>query len=313
MIRAAVVGVGYLGRFHAQKYKVLSDQPDVGVQLVGVYDASRERGAEVAKELGVKLFSTLEEVAAAVDAVTVASTTKTHFDVAKFFLSQKKHVNVEKPMTVTAAEGAELVSLAEKNKVQLCVGHSERFNPCFQFLREKFSKPQYLELRRHAPFRLRGSDVSVVLDLMVHDLDMVVSWCEPSGAPIEIVSAIGGKLHSETLDWAEAELKCKDQKFRISVSRVASAMSRVVRGYQGKTAFTTDFQSCESEVIDWQSGSETPAKKENLKHDKKDHLQLETQAFLAAAQNKAKAVVTGPQGLKVLELAIAIQDRILRG
>ncbi len=310
MVRAAVVGVGYLGRFHAQKYKALSDSATDAVKFVGLYDASLARGAEVAKELAVQQFKTLDEVAAAVDAVTIASTTQTHFEVARFFLSKHKHVNVEKPMTVTAAEGRELVELAEKNNVQLCVGHSERFNPCFQFLREKFPKPQYLELRRHAPFRLRGSDVSVVLDLMVHDLDMVVSWAD--GAPVEIISVMGGKLHSETLDWAECQLQCQNQKFRVSVSRVASAMSRVVRGYQGKTAFTTDFQTCESEVIDWLSGSETPAKKENLKHDKKDHLQLETQAFLAAINGKAKPVITGLQGLRVLELALTIQDRILR-
>lgn len=310
MIKAAVVGVGYLGRFHAQKYKSLSVSGTNGVTLVGVYDANPERGAEIAKELGVQPFKTLDEVAASVDAVTIASTTRTHFECARFFLSQKKHVNVEKPMTVTAAEGRELVDLALKNRVQLCVGHSERFNPCFQYLREKFPKPQFLELRRHAPFRLRGSDVSVVLDLMVHDLDMVVSWCDN---PIDIVAAIGGRVHSETLDWAECELKSNGQKFRISVSRVASAMSRVVRGFDGKTTFTTDFQSCESEVIDWLPGSETPAQKQNVKHDKRDHLQLETQAFLAAVAGRAQPVVTGSQGLRVLELALTIQDRILRG
>lgn len=308
-MRTAVVGVGYLGRFHAQKYKALSDSNFEGMKFIGVYDASLDRGAEIAKELGVKQFKTLDEVAAEVDAVTIASTTKTHFECAKFFLNKKKHVNVEKPMTVTAAEGRELCELAEKNRVQLCVGHSERFNPCFQFLRERFPKPQFLELRRHAPFRLRGSDVSVVLDLMVHDLDMVVSW---SDNPIEIVSAIGGRVHSETLDWAECELRSNGQKFRISVSRVASSMSRVVRGFNGKTTFTTDFQTCESEVTDWQTGSEAPLKKENIKHDKRDHLQLETQAFLSAAVGKAKPVVPGVQGLRVLELALSIQDRILK-
>lgn len=309
MVRAAVVGVGYLGRFHAQKYKSLSDSKTSGVSLVGVYDASAARCAEIAKELSVKAFATLEEVANEIDAVTIATTTKSHFETARFFLQKKIHVNVEKPMTVTAAEAKELVELAARNGVKLSVGHSERFNPSFQFLRHKFTAPQFLELRRHAPFRLRGSDVSVVLDLMVHDLDMVVSWAQE---PIEIVSALGGSVVAPTLDWAECSLRSGKALYHISVSRVASVMTRVIRGFSGSTSFITDFQTGDTEVTEWQPGSETPLKKDQFKQEKKDHLLLETEAFLNAVQGKAPLMIPGEQGQEVLELALAIEERIRR-
>lgn len=305
MIRAAVVGVGYLGRFHAQKYKSLSSL----ATLAGVYDLSSARAEEVAKELGVKAFASLDEVAKNVEAVTIASVTKMHFELAKFFLSKKIHVNVEKPMTVTAAEGRELIEIAAKNGVKLSVGHSERFNPSFVFLRQKFPEPRFLELRRHAPFRLRGSDVSVVLDLMVHDLDMVASWAQES---LEILSATGGKIVSPTLDWAECTLRARNKEFHISVSRVASTMSRSIRGFAGVHSFVSDFQTGDTEVIEWKPGEEAPAKKEQFKQEKKDHLLLETEAFLSAVAGKSPLVIPGEVGLQVLELALAIEDRILR-
>ncbi|PWU13742.1 MAG: hypothetical protein C5B49_14185 [Bdellovibrio sp.] len=313
MIRTAVVGVGYLGRFHAQKHKLLADcgaakggDPNEDIQFAGVFDANAERASEVAQELGVPVLSTLQEVASKADAVTVASTTSTHFEVAKFFLKQKKHVNLEKPMTATEGEARELLQIARDQSVLLSVGHSERFNPCFRELRQRFERPQFVELRRHAPFRRRGSDVSVVLDLMVHDLDMVLNWCDWRDA-IVIRSAMGGRTHSETLDWAECVLSAGPQSFHISVSRVAPQMLRTFRGFQGSWSFAADFQTNEVTADEWRAGGETPINKEQHRLDKADHLLLETEAFLRAVRGQAPLEIPGEQGLRVLEMAFAVE------
>lgn len=308
MIRAAVVGVGYLGRFHAQKYRALTDERPQDVRLIGVYDASKSRAQEVAAELSVPALSSLEELPGKVDAVTIASTTLTHFELARFFLSHKIHVNVEKPMTVTGGEARELVALAKKNNCVLAVGHSERFNPCLQFLQDRFPKAGFLEFRRHAPFRLRGNDVSVVLDLMVHDLDMAVSWTDS----LEIETAFGGKVHSSTLDWAECTLKSGSRRFHISVSRVAPLMQRSIRGFNGATSFQCDFQTGDCGISHWKAGSET-AEEEIHRLEKRDHLRLETENFVDAILGKKPVVIPGEQGQLVLELALQIEDRILNG
>lgn len=174
-LRCAVVGVGYLGRFHAQKYKALSESPSRNVQMLGVCDASFDRAQTVAAELGVTAFADYRELVGKVDAVTVASTTKTHYEIAKFFLQNGVHVNVEKPMTVTIGEAEELVALANAKNLKLQVGHVERFNPALQAARQKLQTPLFIECHRLAPFKPRGVDVDVVLDLMIHDLDVILS------------------------------------------------------------------------------------------------------------------------------------------
>ena len=152
-----MVGVGYLGRFHAQKYKALTEE----AELIGVCDASPERAKVVATELGVSAIDDYRSLAGKVDAVTVASTTRTHYEIAKFFLENGVHVNVEKPMTVTIAEAEELVRLSKSKNLKLQVGHVERFNPALQAAQEKLNKPLFIECHRLAPFKGRGADVNV--------------------------------------------------------------------------------------------------------------------------------------------------------
>lgn len=150
-LRCAVIGVGYLGRFHAQKYQGMAQ-----AELVGVCDLSHERAQQVADELGVKAFTRYQDLANLVDAVTIASPTVSHFEIARFFLQNGIHVHVEKPMTSTSAEGEELCQLAEANQLKLQVGHIERFNPAFIAAREKVQKPLFMECHRLAPLNRVG-------------------------------------------------------------------------------------------------------------------------------------------------------------
>lgn len=306
MIRTAVIGVGYLGRFHAQKYKQLMDAGRA--QLVGVLDFDPARTKVVADELGVKAFASFEELQGQVDAVAVASTTRTHFELAKKSLMAGFHTNVEKPMTVTLAEAEELCQIAKSKNLKLGVGHSERFNPVYRELAKKFSTAKFLEFRRHAPFKLRGSDVSVILDLMIHDLDLAASWCQED---LKLMSAVGGRIHSETADWAEAEFETPSgRRIRISCSRTASAMTRSVRGIDHKTTFSGNFQTMDIEELDWAPGVEEPSRKRQETLAKADHLFLETEAFLNNIEGKNVPWISGDDGRRALQLALAVEERI---
>ena len=170
-LRTAVVDVGHLGRFHAQKHKMLED-----VELIGVCDASKEQAEKIAREMGVKAFFDPAKLIGRVDAVTVAASTPAHFELVKLFLENKIHVLVEKPIANNSREAEELCRIAEKHALKFQVGHVERFNPALQAARAKIDKPLFIEVHRLAPFKVRSTEVDVVLDLMIHDLDVISPW-----------------------------------------------------------------------------------------------------------------------------------------
>jgi predicted dehydrogenase len=167
-LRTAVIGVGYLGNFHAQKYAAIPD-----VELVGVVDNDQKRAAEIATALGTRAFGDHRELIGCVDAVSVVVPTQFHYAVARDFLAAGVHVLIEKPITVTIEEADELIALADKNGVVFQVGHLERFNPVLQALDGVLQEPLFIESVRIAPFKPRGTDVNVVLDLMIHDIEII--------------------------------------------------------------------------------------------------------------------------------------------
>jgi len=169
-LRTAVVGVGYLGRFHAQKHRAIE-----GVELVAVCDRDADRSRSVAAEVGTSAVVDYRELLGKVDAVTIAATTAEHFALTKFFLEHGVHVLVEKPMTRTSAEAAILTKLAAERGLKLQVGHVERFNPALVAARETLTTVRFIECHRLAPFKGRGADVNVILDVMIHDLDVILS------------------------------------------------------------------------------------------------------------------------------------------
>ena len=304
-LRCAVVGVGYLGRFHAQKYKALPE-----AELIGVCDLREEQG-QVANELGVEWFASYQDLKGQVDAVTVASTTSSHYEIARYLLSNGIHVHVEKPMTSTSIEGQELCQLADSHGLKLQVGHIERFNPAFVAAREKLQRPLFIECHRLAPFKPRGFDVSVVLDLMIHDLDVILSLV--NSEPVD-VSAIGTPVLTGDIDIANARVEfASGTVANITASRVSQKSERKFRVFQGSQYLSMDFGAGEVRLLtktgEW-GGDSLPLSQDVWSLEKGDALLAETAAFVRSVRENQPCVVTGQDGLMALKLAEQIEADI---
>lgn len=296
-LRAAVVGVGYLGTFHAQKYT-----KNANAQLVGVCDFSPAQADKVAAELGVAAIHKAQDLIGQVDMVTVAASTQSHYELAKLFLQNGIHVNVEKPITATIPQAEELVSLAQQKNLKLAVGHIERFNPAIIELKKHLKDTKTLELTRLATYKARGADVSVLHDLMIHDMDLLY-WL--TGSEIENFTASGSKLISKELDTAQVAVKMKNGTMvYIHVSRVSSNMQRWIRATQKESILFANTGTLELEKCEPGSG-DAPVKITPWTVTKEDALQKETDAFIDSVMNNKPLAVTGLDGMKSLK---AIED-----
>jgi len=297
--RIAVVGCGYLGRFHAQKLAT-----NDGAKLVGVCDSDVETGQRVASELGVDFFRDAHDLVGRVDAVSIAASTSSHFALARLFLEHGVHVFVEKPITRTSAEAAELVALADKNALKLQVGHIERFNPALLSARERLTEVRFIECHRLAPFKSRGVDVDVVLDLMIHDLDVILSLIDSE--PIS-VSAVGIPVLTQAADIANARIEFANGAIaNVTASRVSTSAQRKFRVFQPNQYVSIDFGDGKVQRVtsgaDWQSG-ESPFVIDEWNLEKGDALRAEIEAFVRAVTDNTNCVVTGRDGQAALELA----------
>jgi predicted dehydrogenase len=296
-LRAAVVGVGYLGTFHAQKYA-----KNASVQLVGVCDFTPAQADKVAADLGTASFHRAQDLIGQVDMVTVAASTQSHYELAKMFLQNGIHVNVEKPITATVAQAEELVQLAQQKNLKLAVGHIERFNPAILELKKHIAGAKNIELTRLATYKARGADVSVLHDLMIHDMDLLY-WL--SGSEIESFMASGSKLISKELDTAQVTVKMKSGLLvDINVSRVSATLQRWIRVTQKDSVLFANTGTMEMEKVSAGSG-DAPVKIDTWTVTKEDALQKETDAFVAAVLNNTPVAVSGLDGLKSLK---AIED-----
>lgn len=305
-VKCAVVGVGYLGRFHAQKYKAIED-----AELIGVCDASFERAKEVANELGVLAFSDYRELKGRVDAVTIASTTRTHYEIAKFFLEAGVHVNVEKPMTVTIEEAEDLVRIARTKNLKLQVGHVERFNPALQSAQSKLQVPLFIECHRLAAFKPRGVDVDVVLDLMIHDLDVILSLVK---SPVKSVSAVGAPVLTKFVDIANARVEFESGTVaNVTASRVSQNATRKFRVFQHDQYLSIDFGTGELNLTtkkgEWKD-DQIPLDFESWSLEKGDALLAETKAFVHSVKTGAPVVVSGEDGLVAMRVVMQVQKEI---
>jgi len=227
-IKVAVLGVGSLGQHHAKHYAALARSG--AVDFVGLYDADHARAAAIAAEYNVPVLESVEAAAAA-DAVNVVTPTITHFELAKQLLGAGCHVLVEKPMTNTTAQAAELVRLAQEKQCVLQVGHIERFNPVIDYLQSVARSPRFIETHRLSPYPKRSLDVGVVLDLMIHDLDVVLAFVN---SPLQSVDGVGVKVLSESEDIANARLKFENGCVaNLTVSRVSPESMRKIRVFSG--------------------------------------------------------------------------------
>jgi predicted dehydrogenase len=307
-LRTAVVGVGYLGRFHAQKHRLLDD-----VELVGVCDLDPARAKAVAAEVRTTAVEDHRELVGKVDAVTIAATTAEHFALTKFFLERGVHVLIEKPMTRTSAEAAVLTKLAAERSLKLQVGHVERFNPALLAARETLTTVRFIECHRLAPFKARGADVNVILDVMIHDLDVILSLV---GSKPTSVSAVGIPVLMDDIDIANARIEFANGAIaNVTASRVSTTPQRRFRVFQPNQYVSIDFGSGEVRRVTkdgaWREGG-PPLREETWNLEKGDALLAETQAFVDAIVNDKPCVVSGADGQASLELAEMIGADIAR-
>jgi len=307
-IRTAVVGVGHLGKFHAQKHRMIE-----GCELIGVCDLSREQADRVAGEIGVAAFYDPQALIGKVDAVTIAASTPAHFKLVELFLSHGIHVLVEKPIASNSKEAAALCELAESKKLKFQVGHVERFNPALQAARAKIGKPLFMEVHRLAPFKVRSTDVDVVLDLMIHDLDVILSMVDSE--PV-VVSAVGTPVLTKVIDIANARIEfASGAVANVTASRVSQKTERKFRLFQSDQYVSIDFQTGEMNLFtktgEWSEG-EIPIEHESFNLEKGDALLEETKTFIHAIRTDTPVVVSGRDGLKALLLAEKIIQDVLK-
>jgi predicted dehydrogenase len=306
-VRAAVIGVGYLGRFHAQKYAQLEE-----CELVAVVDDRQEAREAVAAEVGTRALAGYRELIGQVDAVSVVTPTAAHFPIAREFLEAGAHVLVEKPITETPEQARELIKLAARQGRILQVGHLERFNSAILGAEEHLRAPRFIECHRLAPYKERGTDVSVVLDLMIHDIDIVQTLV---GSPIESIDAIGTPVFSEDVDIANARIRFANGCVaNATASRVSLKSERKMRVFSDEAYVSMDLQQKVVTVIRKRPGvpaaGQLPVTIEERIFEAGDALKAEIHSFLTCIQQGKPPVVSGEAGLAALQTAIQITAQV---
>jgi predicted dehydrogenase len=306
-VRTAVIGVGYLGRFHAQKYAALP-----GSQLVAVVDARQDARDEVAAEVGCRAVADYRDILGEVDAVSIATTTPAHFPIARECLERGVHVLVEKPITETPDQARTLIEAANRRGCILQVGHLERFNSAILALEGVLGTPRFIESHRLAPFKERGTDVNVVLDLMIHDIDLIQSLV---GSPIVSIDAVGTSVFSRELDIANARIRYANGCVaNTTASRVSMKMERKLRLFQDDAYVSIDLQQKVLTIVRKPpaGAAVTPGQVsiEERSFEQGDALRFEIEAFLRSIREGRPPVVSGEDGLRALETAIRITELV---
>jgi predicted dehydrogenase len=306
-VRTAVIGVGYLGRFHAQKYAALEES-----ELVAVVDRDAATRERVAAETGCRAVADYLQIVDLVDAVSIATPTPLHHPIARTCLEHGLHVLVEKPITETPEQARDLVRLAAERGRVLQVGHLERFNSAILALEGTLRTPRFVESHRLAPFKARGTDVNVVLDLMIHDIDLIQSLV---GAPIESIDAVGTSVFSAGLDIANARIRYANGCVaNTTASRVSMKVERKLRLFQDDAYISIDLQQKVLTIVRKpdESAAAAPGQVtlEERSYEQGDALRLEIEAFLRAIREGGPPVVTGEDGLRALEAAIRITELV---
>jgi predicted dehydrogenase len=306
-IRAAVIGVGYLGRFHAQKYAQLA-----GCELVAVVDGREEVRQAVAAEVKTRAIADYRELLGKVDAVSVVTPTPAHFAIADAFLEAGAHVLVEKPITETPEQARALIERAGARRRILQVGHLERFNSAILAAEPHLTTPRFMECQRLAPYKERGTDVNVVLDLMIHDIDLVQSLAR---SEIVSIDAIGTPVFSGEIDIANARIRFANGCVaNTTASRVSLKTERKLRIFEDAAYISLDLQQKILTLIRKREGvpqaGQLPVTIEEANLEQGDALKSEIESFLDCIRNDRAPVVSGEDGLRALETAIRITEQV---
>ena len=308
-LRAAVIGVGYLGNFHAQKYALLDD-----VELVGVVDASPKRADEVAQLVGTRPFTDHRELIGRIDVASIVVPTEHHHRVAKDCLEAGVHILLEKPVTETLAQAEDLIALADRHRLVFQVGHLERFNPAVVEVQSLLDRPLFFESHRLSVFKPRGTDVNVVLDLMIHDIDIILSLVRQD---LRELRASGYPVLTDEVDIANARLEFADGCVaNVTASRVSQKAMRKMRIFQHDAYFSLDFSGSSIDIAR-RHGTEGDARgfpkitvEERKTATKSDAILAEIRAFLDCVRTGATPPVTGRDGRRALEVALEITRAI---
>jgi predicted dehydrogenase len=304
-MRLAVVGVGHLGKHHA---RILKSIP--GVELVGVADVNRARADDVAREHGTRSFGDWRELVGQVDAVTIATPTVVHLEIAEAFLDRKVHVLVEKPMTPTTTEADRLLQVAGERGVRLAVGHTERFNPAVERVKPLVQAPRFIEVHRLGTFPERSLDIDVVFDLMIHDLDVVLDIV---GGEVAAIEAVGVPVLTPRVDIANVRLRFANGCIaNLTASRISRDRVRKIRFFQRDAYVSVDYAAQEAEV--WRlvprDGGMPAIEGGKLEIPRDEPLKRELEDFVAAIRDGRAPAVTGEQGRAALELAERVVARM---
>jgi predicted dehydrogenase len=300
-LRAAVIGAGRLGRYHAAKYAARAD-----VELVAVADPAERNGGEVAARHGCRAVRDFRELLPNVDLVSIAVPTELHCQVASACLEAGVHVLVEKPMTRTVEEADTLIALARERRLRLAVGHVERYNPAFMAMREALAQPFFIESERLAEFQPRVTDIDVVLDLMIHDIDLTLAL---SRSEVSVVIACGFKVITDSIDIATAHIEFADGTVaNLSASRVSQGPVRKLRAFGRNGYASADLHSGRLREARRADGAAIAVGEREFSG--ADALKTEVGAFVSAVRGEDAAIVSGIEGRRALALALEVNQRI---
>ena len=302
-LKTAVIGVGYLGKFHAEKYATL-DKSD----LIAVVDASADTAKEIADKYGCQALTDYHELLGKVDAVSIAAPTTMHHQIARDFLENDTHVLIEKPITVTVDQADDLIELAITNDLMIQVGHLERFNAALMDLSGVLETPTFIESHRLAPFNPRATDVNVVLDLMIHDIDIILDIVK---SDIKEMRASGTPVLTNSTDIANVRLEFENGCVaNVTASRVSAKTERKMRIFQHNAYISVDFHNRELDIYKKGTKEMHPGipeiVSEKSTYDNSDALKLEITAFLNSIQHGTPILVSGEDGRRALDAAIQI-------
>lgn len=307
MQKIGVVGAGYFGSLHATKYAEIGRG-----KLVAVCDIDRDKAHACAAKHGGQAFTDYRELFGKVDAVSIAVPTHAHFEIAREFLGQGIHVLLEKPISSTLAEADELIRQAKDKGVVFQVGHLERYNPAVQSLAKVLRRPRFIECQRISPFKLRGTDINVVLDLMIHDIDLVLNIVK---SPVAQIDAIGVPVLSDAEDIANARIRFTDGCVAtITASRVSWKTERTMRIFQPDAYIVLDLHASKlavmRRVIGGNDGTLPELKQEEQLFQPVDNLKREIESFLGCISSGAEPLVTATDARRALDAALVISEQL---
>lgn len=320
MIRIGLLGVGHLGKIHL---KLLKEIPQF--QIIGFYDPDKEKSESVKKEFGIPYFNSADELIAQVDAIDIVAPTISHFELAEKALRKSKHVFIEKPLSNTLEEARKIMNMADKENLKVQVGHVERFNPAFLAAQRYFGNPMFIETHRLAQFNPRGTDVSVILDLMIHDIDIVLSVVKSN---VSKISASGVAVVSDSPDIANARLEFENGAVaNITTSRISMKNMRKSRFFQKDAYISVDFLEKKSEIIRMKTIQEEPSDPfavtidlgekgmkqiffDNPKIEPLNAIKMELESFAEAISANKPVAISAADGYRAMDIAYKVTDEM---